>query len=178
MYISEITTAVPTDERCALETIVYEQLTALGIAFERVDNDSVEAMEECVEIQDKLGAEIRKTVVACNRQKTNYYLVVLPAEKRFDSKAFAKAMECSRLSFASGDDMVEKLGVAPGSATVMSVINDTEGLVKVAIDREVADEEWFACNPGANTTHLKFKTADLIEKFLPAQGHEAAIVEL
>lgn len=178
MYISEITNTVPTDERCALETRVYEELTKLGIAFERVDNDSVEAMEECIEIQDKLGAEIRKTVVACNRQKTDYYLVVLPAEKRFDSKAFAKAMECSRLSFASGDDMVEKLGVAPGSATVMAVLNDAAGIVKVAVDKEVADEEWFACNPGANTTHLKFKTADLIEKFLPAQNHEATIVEL
>ena len=178
MYISDITNSVPTDERCALETKTYEALTSLGIEFERVDNDSVEAMEECIEIQDKLGAEIRKTVVACNRQKTDYYLVVLPAEKRFDSKAFAKAMECSRLSFASGDDMQEKLGVAPGSATVMSVLNDTDGIVKVAIDKEVADEEWFACNPGANTTHLKFKTSDLIEKFLPAQGHEATIVEL
>ncbi|MBQ0005062.1 MAG: prolyl-tRNA synthetase associated domain-containing protein [Clostridiales bacterium] len=178
MYISDITTAAPSDERCPLETKVYEELAGLGIEYERVDNDSVEAMEECIEIQNKLGAEIRKTVVACNRQKTDYYLVVLPAEKRFDSKAFAKAMECSRLSFASGDDMVEKLGVAPGSATVMSVLNDGDNLVKVAIDKEVADEEWFACNPGANTTHLKFRTADLIEKFLPACGHEPTIVEL
>ncbi|MDD5824117.1 MAG: prolyl-tRNA synthetase associated domain-containing protein [Firmicutes bacterium] len=178
MYISDITSAAPSDERCPLETKVYETLAELGIPFERVDNDSVEAMEECIEIQDKLGAEIRKTIVVCNRQKTDYYLVVLPADKRFDSKAFAKAMECSRLSFASGDDMVEKLGVAPGSATVMSILNDADGIVKVAIDKEVADEEWFACNPGANTTHIKIKTADLIDKVLPAQNHAATIVEL
>ena len=86
MYISEIMTTAPEDERGALETKVYQELERLGIKYERVDNDTVEAMEECVEISDKLGAEIRKTIVVCNRQKTDFYLVVLPADKRFDSK--------------------------------------------------------------------------------------------
>ena len=47
MYISEISTTVPEDERGVLETKVYEELTRLNIPFERVDNDSVETMDEC-----------------------------------------------------------------------------------------------------------------------------------
>ena len=178
MYISEVTDTVPEDGRCPLEVKVYEELVRLGIKFTRVDNDSVEAMEECVEISEKLGAEIRKTVVVCNRQKTDFYLVILPAAKRFDSKRFAQMMQCSRVSFAAPEDMEEKLGVSPGSATVMSILNDTAGCVKVVIDKEVADDQWFACNPGANTTHIRMKTGSLINSFLPAEAHKPEIVVL
>lgn len=178
MYISEIMNTVPNNERCPLETKVYEELTRLGIKFDRVDNDSVEAMNECAEISEKLGAEIRKTVIVCNRQKTDFYLVVLPAEKRFDSKRFAQMMQCSRVSFASPEDMEEKLGVSPGSATVMSVLNDKKCCVKVVIDKKVADDQWFACNPGANTTHIKMKTGNLINNFLPAEEHKPEIIML
>ena len=178
MYISEVVTTVPEDARGPLETKIYEELTRLGIKFERVDNDVVEAMEECVEISEKLGAEIRKTIVVCNRQKTDFYLVILPADKRFDSKRFAQMMQCSRVSFASAEDMQAVIGLEPGSASVMGILNDQEGKVKVVIDKAVADEKWFACNPGANTTHIKFKTGNLINNFLPAEKHKPEILML
>lgn len=178
MYISDIMTTAPTDERGALETKVYQELERLGIKYERVDNDVVEAMEECVEVSEKLGAEIRKTIVVCNRQKTDFYLVILPANKRFDSKLFASMMQCSRVSFASAEDMEAVIGLTPGSASVMGILNDAEGKVKVVIDKAVADEKYFACNPGANTTHIKFKTSNLINNFLPAEKHKPEIIML
>lgn len=178
MYISDIMTTAPTDERGALETKVYQELERLGIKYERVDNDVVEAMEECVEVSEKLGAEIRKTIVVCNRQKTDFYLVILPANKRFDSKLFASMMQCSRVSFASAEDMEAVIGLTPGSASVMGILNDAVGKVKVVIDKAVADEKYFACNPGANTTHIKFKTSNLINNFLPAEKHKPEIIML
>ena len=48
MFISEVMTSAPTDERGALETKVYQELERLNINYERVDNDTVETMEECV----------------------------------------------------------------------------------------------------------------------------------
>lgn len=178
MFISEIFSGAPDDERGSLETKTYETLNRLGIPYERVDNDVVEAMEECVEVSEKLGAEIRKTIVVCNRQKTSYYLVILPAEKRFDSKRFAEMMRCAKVSFASAEDMEQILGVTPGSATVMSVLNDKAGAVTVVVDKEVADAEYFACNPGANTTHIKFKTNNLLNNLLPAVKHKPKIIVL
>ena len=178
MYISDITNEMPTSYTSDLEKSIYEKLNELNIKFDRVDNDTVEAMEECIEISNKLGAEIRKTIIVCNEKKTQFYLVVLPAEKRFDSKAFRDKMGCSRVSFASADAMQEVLGVVPGSATVMSVINDTTNLVKVVIDKEVADSIDFACNTGENTKHIKIKTDDLIKVFLPGVNHEPTIIEL
>lgn len=178
MFISDITKEMPSSYTSELEKKVYEKLNELNIDFDRVDNDTVESMEECIEINNKLGAEIRKTIIVCNEKKTQFYLVVLPAEKRFDSKVFRDKMGCSRVSFASAESMEKVLGVVPGSATVMSVINDTDNIVKVAIDKEVADSEYFACNTGENTKHIKIKTEDLLEVFLPNVNHEPTIIEL
>lgn len=178
MYISDITNEMPTSYSSVLEENVYTKLNELNIKFDRVDNDTVEAMEECVEISNKLGAEIRKTIIVCNEKKTQFYLVVLPAEKRFDSKLFRDKMGCSRVSFAKAEDMQEILGVVPGSATIMSVINDKDNIVKVAIDKEVADSEFFACNTGENTRHIKIKTSDLLNVFLLNVNHEPTIIEL
>lgn len=105
----------------------------------RVDNDAVEAMEECGGIGEKLGAQICKTIVLCNRKKTLFFLVVLPADKHFDTKVFCEKTGAPRVSFASPESMEEKLGIKPGSATVMSVLNDPDRAVQVVIDREVAD---------------------------------------
>lgn len=178
MFISDITNEIPTSFTSDLEKNVYEKLKELNIEFDRVDNDTVESMEECLEIDKKLGAEIRKTIIVCNEKKTQFYLVVLPAEKRFDSKAFRDKMACSRVSFAKAEDMQAVLGVVPGSATVMSIINDTDNKVQVVIDKEVVDSEYFACNTGENTRHIKIKTADLIDKFLSNVHHEPTIIEL
>ena len=74
--------------------------------------------------------------------------------------------------------MENLLGVVPGSATVMSLVKDKENKVKVIIDEEVAKEEYFSCNTGANTRHIKIKTSDLIEKILPELNHEPTIISL
>lgn len=178
MYISEITDQAPAESRGDLENKVYESLAKWNIPFERVDNDSVEAMEECTEISEKLGAEIRKTIVLCNRKKTLFFLAVLPADKHFDTKVFCEKTGAPRVSFASAESMEATLGVQPGSATIMSVLNDPERRVQVVIDKEVAEAEWFACNPGANTTHIKMKTEKLLNVFLPKALHKPMIAAL
>lgn len=178
MYISEVTNSVPEDKRGALETRVYEELTRLGIGFERVDNDSISTMEECAEVGEVLGTDICKTILACTRNRSDYYLIVMPGDKRFDTKAVSHAVGSSRLSFASAEDMEALLGTTPGNASPVSVVNDTEGRVKVVVDSELADTEWIACNVGVNTTHIRLSSSDLTERFLPAQGHEPVILEL
>ena len=62
MYISEIKTGAPTDVRCPLERRMYETLDKLKIPYERVDNDPAASMEECAEVDNVLGTQIRKNV--------------------------------------------------------------------------------------------------------------------
>lgn len=178
MMISEVTTAFPTDERGPLETEVYEKIRELGIEFQRVDNDSISTMEECVEVGEALGTDICKTILACTRTRSEYYLIIMPGNKRFVTKNVSHAIGCSRLSFASAEDMEELLGTTPGNASPVSVISDTGGRVKVVVDRELADSEWIACNVGVNTTHIRLRTEDMLGKYLPFADHEPMILEL
>ena len=64
IYISDIYTTAPTDDRVATEKKVYQILDKLKISYERVDNDVVETMEECEEIDKALVKKII-LVVAC-----------------------------------------------------------------------------------------------------------------
>ena len=165
-------------ERTETEKKVFSILQKLGIPFQRVDNDVVETMEECKEINQVLGAEIRKSIFLCNRKKTSFFLVVMPAEKSLNVKALGKQIGVSGLSFASGELMEKHLGAKPGSASVMGLVNDEDDYVQLIMDKEVAEAEWFACNTGINTSHLKLRTGDLLNKFLPHIGHKPEIIEL
>lgn len=176
--ISELKTTAPENPLSDMEKRVYDTLDSLGIPYERVENDVVETMEECVEVDKALGAEIRKSVFLTNKNKTEFYLLVLPADKAFDAAEFTDQIGCTKPSFATGDQMVKLLGVAPGTAGVMSLMNDAAGKVELIMDREVANAEWFACNACDNRSHLKIKTRDLLKKLLPYIKHRPTIIEL
>lgn len=178
MYISEITTDYPSDKRSDTESKVYDKLRELSIEFERVDNDSISTMEECAEVGVVLGTEICKSILACTRNKSEYYLIIMPGEKRFVSKFASKAIGASRLSFASAEDMQDLLGTTPGNASPMAAVNDADGKVRVVIDKELAENDYIACNVGVNTTHIRLATSDLIEKILPAMSHEPMIADI
>ena len=180
MYISEIFTGAPENvaERVPLEQKVYKVFAKLGIPYERVDNDPASSMEECEAIGVALGAPVRKDVFLCNQKKTSFFLLIMPDYKAFDTASFSKKLGVSHMSFASPELMMEHIGCTPGSASVVGVMNDEDDYVQVIIDKDVAEHEWFVCNTGIKTTHLKFKTQDLLKKFLPYTHHRPLIVDL
>ncbi|HIW20597.1 MAG TPA: prolyl-tRNA synthetase associated domain-containing protein, partial [Candidatus Dorea intestinavium] len=145
MYVSEIRTKAPRDgERTKLELMMYDALEKLGIAYEHVDNDEAYTMEECAKVDEVIGAQIRKNVFLCNQKKTSFFLLVMPADKPFDTSAFSKKLGVSHMSFAPEDKMMEHLGTVPGSASVAGILNDLDDYVQVIVDKEVAEDEWFA----------------------------------
>lgn len=105
-------------------------------------------------------------------------MLVMPEEKAFDTSAFSKKLGVSHMSFASPELMWEHLGTRPGSASVVGLLNDEDDYVQLILDKEVAESEYFVCNTGINTTHLKIRTQDLIKKFLPYTHHRPRIVDL
>jgi Ala-tRNA(Pro) deacylase len=84
----------------------------------------------------------------------------------------------SRLSFADESFMEQFLDIHPGSVSVLGLMNDKEHRVKLAIDEDVLKEEMFGCHPCENTSSIRFKTRDLMEKILPALNITPAIVHL
>ena len=175
---SNLYSTKPTNNRLKKETAVYDLLDNLDIPYIGIDHDSAGHVEFCEEVGAVLGVEICKNLFLCNRQKTNFYLLMMPGKKEFHTKDLSAQINSSRLSFADESFMEELLNVTPGSVSVMGLMNDTKKKVQLLMDREVAESEYFGCHPCINTSSLKMKTSDLFEKFLPFVEHEPIFVTL
>lgn len=160
------------------EMRVYDFLDAIGVDWRRVDHPPVATMEDCIAPKAALGAPLCKNLVLCNRQETAFYLLLMPGEKPFRTKDLSGQIGSSRLSFASAERMEALLGVTPGCASVMGLLQDTENTVRLLIDRDLLQEPTFGCHPCVNTASLAFSTEEFLAKVLPALKHEPTYVEL
>ena len=165
-------------DRSEREIKTYEFLLKAGVEFERADHEPAMTMEVCEKIDKALGALICKNLFLCNRQCTSFYLLMMPGDKPFKTKDLSAQIDSSRLSFASPENMEKYIGTTPGSASVLGLMFDTEKEVRLLIDEDVLESEYFGCHPCENTTSLKIKTSDLLEKILPATGHTFTKVKL
>ena len=157
---------------------VYDLLDKLGIEYERTDHEEANTMEKCNEIDKILDTIICKNLFLCNRQQTEFYLLMMPGDKPFKTKYITKQLGCSRLSFAPSEKMLEYLDIKPGAVSIMGLMNDKDNKIQLVIDKPVVESETLGCHPCVCTSSLKFKTKDIIEKFLPAVHHEPIIVDL
>ena len=167
-----------TNERLPKEIRVYDLLDKLNIEYHRVDHEAAMTMEACVEIDRVLDATTCKNLLLCNRQKTDFYLLLMPGDKVFQTKELSAQLGVSRLSFASGEAMEEFLDITPGSLSVMGLMNDKDFRVKLVIDAPVLEGEFIGFHPCINTTTLRVKTTDLTERIIPAMAHAPTIVNL
>ncbi len=160
------------------EIKVYDLLDSLGIEYYRTDHSEVNTMEACYEIDSILGVTICKNLFLCNRQKTDFYLLMMPGKKKFKTKDLSAQINTARLSFADAEYMEKYLNIRPGAVSIMGLMNDTENHVRLLIDKEVLEGEYIGCHPCVSTSSLKLKTKDVIEKYLPYVSHEMTVVTL
>ena len=156
----------------------YDLLDSLGIEYARVDHESAMTMEACIAVDEALGATMCKNLMLCNRQCTVFYILLMPGEKVFKTSELSKKIGSSRLSFAKGEYMERFLDITPGSLSILGLMNDREKQVNLLIDEDVLKGEYIGVHPCMNTSSLRIRTADLMEKLIPAMGHEPTIVSL
>ena len=169
-----------TDGRLDKEIRVYDFLDKLGVEYQRVDHEAAMTMEACEAIDRVLGDDtaICKNLFLCNRQETDFYLLLMPGDKPFKTKNLSAQIGSARLSFAKQEYMEKYLDITPGSVSVLGLMNDHEKKVQLLIDEDVLKGELIGCHPCINTSSLRFRTEDLMKKILPAMGHEAVFVKL
>lgn len=160
------------------ERTVYSALRELGIGFKRAEHDEAGTIDDCLAVEKVLGVKICKNLFLCNRQKTKFYLLLMPGDKQFKTKDLSSQINSARLSFAGADEMKKYLGVAPGSVSVLGLIFDKENDVTLLIDSDLLNNEFIGCHPCKNTASLKIKTDDILLKFLPYVKHEYTTVKL
>ena len=164
--------------RLEKELHTYDFLDSLGVSYQRIDHEAAMTIDACQEIDVVLNAAICKNLFLCNRQETQFYLLMLPGEKKFKTKEVSAQIGSARLSFAKDIYMEEFLDITPGSVSVLGLMNDKENRVQLLIDEDVLKGELIGCHPCINTSSLRFRTKDLMKKILPAMGHEAVFVKL
>lgn len=166
------------DFRLAKEKRVYDLLDELKIEYKRVDHEPLMTMEDCLEADKVLGGHVCKNLLLCNRQKTAFYLLMMPGDKVFKTKELSSQINSARLSFASGEDMESLLDITPGSLSVMGLMNDSEKKVQLLIDEDTLSKESVGCHPCINTSSLLLSMKDLTTAFLPAVNHTFIPVHL
>lgn len=183
-------------ERQEREVRVYDLLDSIGVDYDRLDHAPAMTMEVCDAVNAAFGrmtleefkaedsndhtkhAIICKNLFLCNRQKTKFYLLMIPGDKKFLTKNLSAQINSARLSFADAEDMQKFLDVTPGSVSVLGLMNDHDHIVQLLIDSDVLQSEYVGCHPCINTSSLRMKTKDLMEKVIPALQHEPVIVNL
>lgn len=179
-YLLEKGSPEDVSERLEKEKRCYELLDSLGLEYWRCDHPDANAntMEDCLEIDAILEAMVCKNLFLCNRQKTEFYLLMMPGDKVFKTKELPKQLGCARLSFAGPEYMEEYLDITPGSVSVLGLMNDHDNKVRLIVDEDLMQGEFIGCHPCINTSSLKLHTKDVFGPLLKAMHHDMTTVKL
>jgi Ala-tRNA(Pro) deacylase len=172
------TTAPSGEDRLSVEMDTYALLDSLGIGYLRLDHGAAATVDDCLEVERILGIEICKNLFLCNAAKTAYYLLMIPGDKKYRAPLLSEQLHSTRLSFADADSMQKYLRIMPGSVSVLGLMNDTGHAVRLLIDRDVLRHEFVGCHPCVNTSSLRIRLEDILNRFLPHTGHVPTVVEL
>lgn len=164
--------------RLPKELRVYDLLDSLNIPYQRVDHEAAMTMDACAAVDTALEAAMCKNLLLCNRQCTDFYLLMLPGDKPFKTSVLSKQIGTSRLSFAAGEYMEEFLNITPGSLSVMGLMNDKDHRVKLLIDEDILHAEFIGVHPCVNTASLRLRVDDLVQAVIPAMDHTITTVNL
>lgn len=152
---------------------VLERLRALAIPCEVHEHAPAYSMEDCLALP-YAAADVTfcKNILLCNRQMTDFYLLVMPPEKAFRTSEVSKKLGSSRLSFAPNACLPEMLGLESGSLSPLALWFDGETKVKLVIDREVQKEGRIAFHPCDNTATVIFEQRVFWQQVVPALDRE------
>lgn len=164
--------------RLPREMEVYRLLERLAIPFKRLDHEPMATIEACRGVDEILGIHMCKNLFLCNTQRTSFYLLMMPGEKKFQTKEVSKQIGSARLSFAPEEFLEEYLHILPGAVSVMGLMNDADNHVKLLVDADVLKEEFLGCHPCVNTASIKLRSRDVFDIFLKEVHHDMTVVHL
>lgn len=168
----------PDDTRIQKEEDCYDLLDKLGIRYQRMDHTPADSIDECKLLEPTLQVKATKNLFLRNRARTLWYLLMMPGDKPFHTRDLIGQMGIQRLSFGEEDMLESMLNLTPGSVSIMGLMYDKNKQVKLLIDREIIQNEYMRCHPCINTSTLRIRTDDVLNKLLPFIGHYPMIVEL
>lgn len=154
---------------------IYELLSHLNIKYEEEKHIKVYTVEEADNLNIKLdGIGCKNLFLKDN--KNNYYLVVMLDNKRCNLKQLSSDLNVKKLSFASVESLEEILNLEKGSVTPLGIINDTNNLVKVVLDRDLVSKKLLV-HPNRNDRTINIDYFDLI-RVIGYTEHEYVLLDI
>lgn len=159
---------------------VLAYLDSIEVKYDAFDHEAVYTMQDCNEVDSKAGLDIVhcKNLFLCNRQQTDFYLLLIRWDKKFKTADVSKQLEVSRLSFGSDERLMEMMGIEPGGVSPMGLINDSEKKIRLIVDNDLKDANKMCFHPNVNTSSIVMSGNDFYGKFLDSTGHKLTYVEI
>ena len=153
-------------------------LDGLGVQYEMIEHAPAMGMDDLPPIVEKLGPPFFRNLFLCNRQKTEFYLLLIVGDKPFRTAEVSKKLGVSRLSFSDAETLDAMLGVTPGAVNPLSLIYDRDKKIHLVIDREILSWQRACLHPGVNTKSIAVSMEDFKSRILPHLGYEPTILEI
>jgi Ala-tRNA(Pro) deacylase len=158
------------------EEMCYKLLKDLDIEYSSVSYTEKEK-EDVNLVDNMIGVKgIKNLLFKTRNLKKELFLIILPREKRFDTKAFRNKYNITKIEMVNSDELKEFLNTSNGEVSIIDLIFDKDNRIKLYIDKEVLDEEFFRFHPFNGLITVKIKTKDLIEKLIPYLNHDYEII--
>lgn len=157
---------------------IYDYLRQENIWHEITEHEAVYNMDELSNIEVPYPEYDAKNLFVRDDKKRNYYLITVRGDKRVDLKEFRKNNSTRPLSFASPEDLMEKMNLIPGAVTPLGLLNDAECKVTLFLDKEFLDDKGLiGVHPNDNTATVWLKVSDLM-KLIQQHGNTVNVVRI
>lgn len=157
---------------------VYDFLDTLGIEYKNFDHEPLMSISQADELDKKMGVSIAKNLFLSTKHSTEFYLLLMQGDKKFNTGKVSKQVQVPRMTFGNDEKLLMYLDITPGSVSPLGLINDNDNNVNFLIDGDLLKEEYVAVHPNLNTSTVVLRVTDLLEKILPATNHTYRIVEV
>lgn len=155
---------------------VLEFLKLNGIPFSYAEHKRVETMADCAALG--LPAPHCKNLFLCNRAGTQYYLLLIRADKPFVTREVSRTLGVSRLSFGKDDALLRLLHAHPGCVSPMGLLFPEAGEVRLLCDEDLLQLPAIAFHPLMDTASLWMDTQVFLHNFLPLTGHSLTVLPI
>lgn len=159
---------------------VLAYLDGLPLPYTLYRHQPMQTIEECQHIDgvNYLEAAMPKNVFLCNRQETQFYLVLLRHDLSFRTAVVSKLLGVSRLSFAKPAYMEALLSLSPGAASPLGLLFDGKHQVELVMDSALIRFRRLLFHPGINSLSVEVETEGFLHTFLPAIGRSTRLIDL
>ena len=157
---------------------IYRLLDEESIWHEITEHPAAYNMADLAAIPLPYPSADAKNLFVRDDNKRNYYLLTVRGDRRVDLREFRSRYGTKRLSFASEGDMLELLGLHPGSVTPLGLLQDETRSVQFFLDEEfLLPPGRIGVHPNDNTATVWMRTDDLL-RILREHGTSVELTQL